>query len=529
MSIRRTLVPLLAALALLAALVVPAAAQSLPVNAPIPGVGVELEVLTTQVQDPTGLAVTSTGRVIVAERTGRLKAWDQDGAVTELGRIPVGANQCDGCPGGLHGLLLAQDFDESGALYAYYSVASTKGQAPVPAKHPEAGGDTADEGLFRLSRFTLDGDVLDLASEEVLLENPAFWDECCHYGGDLEWLPDGTIVLSTGDDTNPHSSGGFSPRDAQEGRDAWNAERTSQNPADRRGKILRLNPDGTVPDGSVEGVEANPFVGDDAYDPYVYALGFRSPYRITVHESGSLYVGNVGPDAFFASDTRGPAGYDEVEIVPAGGGTNHGWPRCIGDNEPYLDYDFETGESGEPLSCEGMTPAAFHYPYLASTDFPTLAAGLRSAMVGPVYDHDGDGALALPGPLFSGRLLFSEWMRNTLYTLPTAADGDLDTLQLLPFHAGTLRAIDMEIGPDGAVYLLEYGRLFYNNPDSQLSRLKCLACQPDPADYDGAAVRTVVDPALPTSDGSGRSLPTGLLAMGLVVVGLGVPLGRRLI
>jgi aldose sugar dehydrogenase len=518
-------------------LAAPAGAQA-PVDAPgLPGVGLQQQVLTTDVTDPTRLEIADDGRVLIAERTGRIKIWEQDGTLSTAGRIPVGANSCDGCTddlpeeGGLHGLLLSPDFLETGHLYVYYSAPNTLGQDPVSPRHPEAAGTFEAEGLFRLSRITLDDGVLDLDTEQILLENPTYWSLCCHYGGDLEWLPDGTIVLSTGDDTNPHESSGFAPTDDGPGREAFNAVRTSQNPADRRGKLLRLNPDGTVPDGSQEGVAANPFVDDPAYDPYVYALGFRSPYSIEVHEpSGAVLVGNVGPDAYFADPARGPAGLDEVEVVPAGGGTNHGWPFCIGDNEPYVEYDFILGSSGEPFSCDGMTPAAVSYPYLVDLEAPQLLAGPRASMVGVVYPDDAAGALALPQAMFGNQLLFSEWMRNTLYTMPVDVEGALDGSAPVPVHLGTMRTIDQTVGPDGAVYIAEYGAGFYDNPNSQISRLTCLGCQPDSADYAGEPMVRSVD--LPTAalgvEGGTRNLTTGGVALaGVLLLGAGIPLRRR--
>jgi aldose sugar dehydrogenase len=518
----------------------PAGAQvpAAPGGAGLPGAGVQQQVLTTDVTDPTRIEIAQDGRLLIAERTGRIKVWHPDGTLTTAGRVPVGANSCDGCPdvlpeeGGLHGLLLAPDFLETGHLYVYYSAPNTLGQAPLPARHPGAAGTHAEEGLFRLSRMTIDDGVLDLDTEQVLLEVPTYWSLCCHYGGDLEWLPDGTIVMSTGDDTNPHASNGFAPIDDGPGREAYNAARTAQNPADRRGKLLRLNADGSVPDGTDEGVAANPFVEDPGYDPYVYAMGFRSPYTIEVHPgSGAVLVGNVGPDSYFADPNRGPAGLDEVEVVPAGGGTNHGWPYCIGDNEPYIEYDFVLGSSGAPYSCEGMTPAAVSYPYLVDPQTPQLLAGPRASMVGVVYPEDADGALALPAQLFAGRLLFSEWMRNTLFTMPVPADGAVDGSAPLPFHVGTMRTIDQVVGPDGAVYLAEYGAGFYSNPNSQISRLTCLGCQPDPADYAGSPRVRSYDLPPSTVDAAGRSggLPPGggLALAGALLLGAGIPLRRR--
>jgi aldose sugar dehydrogenase len=507
-------------------LALPAAAQvpPLPPLPPLPvGVGgaastagdLHHEVLTTETVDPTVIEAAPDGRLFIAERTGTVKILGPDGAVTTAGRIGVDArsNQCADCPGrtvdegGLHGLLLAPDFDETGHLYAYYSVPNSQGVAPNPPKWPGAGGTQDIEGVFRLSRFTINGDTLDLESEIAVLENPAEWLECCHYGGDLEWLPDGSMLLAVGDDTNPHASSGYSPRDQREGREAWDADRTSQNPADRRGKVLRLNPDGTVP-------ADNPHVDDPAYDPYVYAMGFRSNYRIAVDPASSTtFVGNVGPDASSANANRGPAGHDEFETIPAGGGTNHGWPHCIGDNTPYHDYDFDTQTAGAPLSCDGMTPADLYYAPTPSLQWPALAAGSRTAIAGVVYDG-ADGERRLPERL-DGKLLLLEYSRNNLWSIDLDGSGHMDTATLTTEALGLRKPIDATVGADGALYIAEYGSGFYNNTTSRITRI--------------SGRSSVLPLSQGTDDGSTTSLsmaPGALLAAGLVAAGL-VPLRRR--
>lgn len=502
------------------------ATAQLPALEDITNTDVELEVLYEDLQDPTGLEVLADGRVIIIERKGHMKIWQQDGVVVPAGRVPVGANACDDCPellpeeGGLHGLLLAPDFDETGHLYLYYSVPGTLGQAPEPPKHAEAGGTEELEGLFRLSRFTLVDDVLDLDSEVPLLENPAYWSKCCHYGGDLEWLADGTMLLSTGDDTIPHQSSGYAPRDKREGMEFNDADRTSQNPADRRGKILRLNPDGSVPDD-------NPHVDDPSYDPYVYSMGYRSPYRITVDpNSQSVYVGPYGPGASYPDPNRGPQGYDEFEVIPPGGGVNHGWPHCAADNQPFMDYDFATGQNHGPLSCEGMTPAVVWYPNRPSERWPTLGSGASGLMAGPVYDYEGDGALALPERLH-GRLFMLEWHRDMVVTAPVNGDGTLDVSVLWPmFHREVRHPMDAAIGPDGAVYLVEYGRGFYNRTDSRLSRIICAGCEPDPAEYGGNYTAASLSDSV--ADDATRAAFDGRLLAILIVLGLvGAPVARR--
>ena len=77
-------------------------------------------------------------------------------------------------------------------------------------------------------------------------------------------------------------------------------------------------------------------------------MGVRNPFRLSVdHKSGWLYWGDVGPDSRQADPQRGPIGLDEWNRARAAG--NFGWPYCIGDNQPYVAYDFATERSCVPL------------------------------------------------------------------------------------------------------------------------------------------------------------------------------------
>ena len=565
-----------AALALLAAVAVaaPATAQ-VTLNDP----AVELEVLVDGLADPTVLEVLPDGRVLFAQREGRVRIWDpQDGSTTVVARLPVDAydrsqnaggqygegatctpNEVRECPagfllaeGGIHGMLLDPDFVDNGWVYLYYSPVGTLGQAPDPPKMPGARGPAETEGLFRLSRFALRGDELDLESEEILFENPAEVYHCCHYGGDLEWLSDGTLVMTVGDDTISSESGGFSPHDQRPGNEYNNADATSQNLADRRGKILRIDVRDVDGDGSdVPGgtdastLRPNPFLEVDGADPYVYALGFRSNYRMAVNPATDhLYVATVGPDGAAPDPRRGPQAQEEIEVVPPGGGTNHGWPRCIGNNMAYNRYDFQTGTAGQPFDCTGMTPAAIWYSYTPSPTSPyvQMQGGGGTAIAGVVYDRPASGALRLP-ETFDGQFLWGEFSRDQLWRVPVAADGDLDaspaTLQpvLVPLFGTTptLRnPIDAAVGPDGAVYLVEYGNGTWNTTSGRISRITCAGCAPDPADY---GLDAVVDPsatlavagveAPAAADARALWAVLGLLALG--TAGLAVRTRRRVV
>ena len=522
---------ILATTLLISAFALPAAAQTLPPVETIVHGDIELQLLATQLADPTNMDIAPDGRVYIAERTGRVKIWSQDGSLVEAGRIGVDskAGQCGDCEGlsldegGLHGILLARDFPETGHVYLYYSVPNSLDSPVDPPKHPKARGPQETEGKFRLSRFTITGDQLDLGSEVQLFENPAEWFHCCHYGGDMEWLADGTLILSTGDDTISSLSGGYSPRDYRVGQEFNNADLTSQNLADRRGKMLRIDVADVDGDGS-DIPRDNPHVGNPDADPYVYARGFRSPYRFAIDPvSQNVLTGNVGPDGRWPDPTRGPAAHEEIEIIPPGGGTNHGWPHCIANNTPYNDYDWVTGQAGAPLSCDGMEPAAFTYSY---TPYPTtnsnhlMAAGVGNAvMAGVVYRGDEAGALALPDR-FDDKLFFFEWSRDGVFTLPVNAQGEIvndsaDDVGLV--EDALTNPIDMALGPDGAVYVLEYGGSLYNGTGAKLQRFKCSGCNPDPADYGGAPV--MAPPAASASVIETAAIPAERRAV-VVVAGL---------
>lgn len=503
--------------------VAPGSPSSVPASSRASGGDVNkdlvLETLSTATIDPTALAVAPDGRVVFAERMGAIKVITLKGETVEAGRILVNATACPNCPdntleeGGIHGLELSPNFAKNKLVYVYYSVPFSVG----------VGGFGPTEAVFRLSTFKLtNANTIATTSEKVLLRNPAGTLACCHYGGDIDFLPDGTLTLTVGDDTSPRVEG-FNPRDKRPGFEEYNAERTAQNKSDRRGKVLRLMPNGDVPDGSQKGIRPNPHVKNDKYDPYVYAMGFRSDYRSANDPlTGSVFVGNVGPDASTDDPARGPRGYDELETIPKGGGTNHGWPRCIGNNLPYRDYDYLTRTSGKPLSCKGFEPATMWYPYGKSDRFPQLGdAGGRTAMAGVVYRYNRDGRYRMPDR-FQGTLLFMEWSRNTIFSMPIV-DGRRDDgspvdgygtvkpgkMQLVAKNL--LHPIDATVGPDGAIYLAEYGTGFYMNGNARISRIV-------PKSASKVATAQVNPDAVATS---GFEVPVPLAApLGLAVLAL---------
>ena len=436
----------------------------------------ETTVLDTLVLNPMELEVLPNGDVLFVERQGRVKIHKADTGMTEFaGQVQVTTQFEDG----LLGVAVDPNYAENNWIYMFYSPPDGP-----PRQH--------------VSRFDLVNDQLDFDSEEVLLEIPVQRTNCCHSGGSLAFGPDGSLYISTGDNTNPFESNGYAPIDERPGRSDWDAQKSSSNADDLRGKVLRIVPqdDGsyTIPDGNL-------FPSDgSAGRPEIFVMGARNPFRISVdQETGWLYWGDVGPDAGNPNPDRGPRGYDEINQARQAG--NHGWPYFRGDNEAYRDYDFATGQSGDffdpnnpvndspnntgPQNLPPSQPAMIWYPYGSSAEFPAVGTGGRTAMAGPTYhfDYATAGVSKLPA-YYDDTLFIYEWSRNWIKEVKLDDNGDV--LAINDFMPGLdlARPIDMELGPDGAIYVLEWGTTFNGgNNDAQLIKIEY--AQPTPSgDFD---------------------------------------------
>jgi cytochrome c len=114
-------------------------------------------------------------------------------------------------------------------------------------------------------------------------------------------------------------------------------------------------------------------------------------------------------------------------------------------------------------------PALIYYPYAASKEFPQVGTGGRNAMAGPVYYTDLYPKATRMPDYFNKKVIFYDWIRGWIKLLTLQPNGALDKME--PFMAGTKfnNVIDMETGPDGKIYLLEYGTgWFAKNKDAGL-------------------------------------------------------------
>jgi cytochrome c len=427
--------------------------------------------LSRQARNPLAMAVAPDGQVFFIERTGEVWIWSPEtGRVTEAAKLDVSLSG----ENGLLGIGLDPDFSANRLVYLFWA---RNDYRPDPGVDPDDLPYEGPLGENVLARFSLrDNGTLDLDAGEELLRTPS---ERIggHEGGQIEFLPDGTLLLAVGDNAvpnvfeEPDQPFGFPPLDGRPNRQRYDARRTAANSFDLRGKILRIRTDGGIPPGNL-------FPADGSEGrPEIYVMGVRNPFRAAVDPTtGRLFFGDIGPDAL-TEGPRGPRGYDEINVVDAPG--NYGWPFCIGPNLPYREYDYATKVVGEPFSCAGYAPATLAYDYETVSE---LALGAlneegrvigRSAMAGVVVRRPpGRARFRLPD-LYDGALLMTEWTRDLIVAVNAGPTGELErTRRVAPFFHFH-RPVDLEIGPDGALYVLEYGSGFGgDNDDAQLVRIE---------------------------------------------------------
>ena len=414
------------------------------------------------------LTVAPDGRVFFTERAGKFYMYDPVAKQTKLlYDFPVKA--VDKYLNGLIGITLDPDFKQNNYIYFFYT------------------SNTGDQYHQNISRFKLTADNnLDTTSEKIIIKVPIDLEVSAHTGGSLAWDKNKNLFISTGDNTVPFESDGYAPLDRREGRKTFDAERSAGNPNDLRGKILRIHPEA---DGSYTIPEGNLFAkGTQGTRPEIYVMGCRNPYRISVDPATSyVYWGEVGPDA--GTDSRhGPRGYDEFNQAKKAG--NYGWPYFVGNSIAYHDSDFATKTVGALFDIKGPTnnspnntgakvlpppnnPMVW-YPYNLSDQFPALGLGGRCAMGGPVYHFDANLNSSTKLPAYYDKALFVyDWMRNWVFALRLDENYNYKRMEaFMPTNGDFRRPVDVEIGPEGSIYMLEYGSVYgIDNVDARLVRI----------------------------------------------------------
>ncbi|MFE6158140.1 ThuA domain-containing protein [Streptomyces sp. NPDC056486] len=435
--------------------------------------GYEKTALDDNTADPMELDVAKDGKVFYVQRSGEVKIFDpKSHSTSTAGKLDVYTGGEDG----LVGMELDPKFATNRWIYLYYAPASAK------------------DDVNRLSRFTVKKDnTLDLASEKKLLDVPAYRDrtfpEPGHTGGAVEFGPNGTLYLGVGDDTPPNLDPnwqGYAPLDWRPGKQMLDAARTAGNTNDLRGKILRIKPTDkggyTIPKGNLFAK------GKAKTRPEIYAMGFRNPFRFTVDpKTGYVHASDYGPDRGAPETNRGPEGLVEYNVIKKAG--NFGWPFCHGNNQAYAPYNPDTQEVGAKFDCTKPTNPSpnntglkdlptisqpeIWYGYGESKEFPEMGAGGSAPMSGPVYHYDAKNPSKTKFPAyFEGASFFYEWARDSVKEIRFDKDGKLLKINDFLKSAKFAKPMDMTFGPDGSLYVLEWGSEFGGgNNDSGLYRI----------------------------------------------------------
>ncbi len=474
----------------------------------------EKVLLTKDIGEPIGFTIFPDGKLLHTARNGDVRLTDPATGVTKIvNQLPVYLNSEDG----LQGIAVDPDFEENGWVYLVYAPldADGDGQPDTPTgSAPNSLPAGADEsywdqwkGVNRLARFTWDGNKLDLASEKTILEVEVQRGQCCHVGADIDFDADGNLYLTTGDNTpaSTPGAGGFAPNNDAPGMNpGFDARRGAGNTNDLRGKILRITPQA---DGSYTIPEGNLFApGTEGTRPEIFIMGVRNPFRFDVDaETNTISWGDYGPDASRAAaadGVRGPMGLVEWNIVSLDDPHNSGWPYVHGPNAPYNNWDFATAtprEFFDPANLvnnsrwnTGLTnlpparTATLYYgdnpgdqPWDELVNFGSGSG--QGPMGGPIYHYDESNPSTAKFPAYwDGKAFFGEFSQDYIAAFTFNEELEVTNIEdFLPNVALTAAAqpihdnpIDLEFGPDGSLYVLEYGDGFFRqNPDSGFYRI----------------------------------------------------------
>jgi glucose/arabinose dehydrogenase len=493
--------------------------------------------------NPTHMAILPNGEVFITTHGGTVHHHVPGQPLRNLGRVPGAANVGED---GTLGIVADLDFAQTRWLYILHSV--------------------NNPWRIQLSRFTLANGGL--TNQKKLLDFPrivkANFDHR-HAGGGMAWnRRTGDLHIVTGDDTHPFTDRSiYGPRDPD--NEAINALRTSANTNDLRGKSLRIRtipfPDSENPAMGVGTTYAIPpgnlfppgqFPADKTR-PEIYTMGLRNAYRVKVDTlTGWAFIGEVGADASDPHPGKGPPGYDHLYLVDRA--ANFGWPFANGNLEPYRVRDYESlylaagykvGDLFNLAKLQNLSafntglvdlppaqPPLIYYCALGLQGglLKQLGGGAETIMAGPGYDYrPGLASTVKLPPFFHRKVFFADHSRRYLWLMTLDAAGKLTALNRLP---GSYQFIDMDIGPDGSLYVLDYDGSLYSlqyaggQQDYRACAFIKEGClDPRFAEYDRAA--NLHMPSLckvPVSTVRSR-LPEGLEPIRLLAGGVG---GRRI-
>jgi aldose sugar dehydrogenase len=255
-----------------------------------------LERLTT-LEFPWGMALLPDGRLLVTEKAGRLRIWANGRLSEPVQGVPkVVYRAVQGEQGGLLDVEIDPDFARNGMVYLSYVEAAEQQPADLAETGDMRFGNFLDmsDNILRggvVARGRLDGNQL--RDVQVIWRQVPKTVGRGHFGNRIIFAPDGKLFITSGERMR------FDP---------------AQSLASNLGKVVRINPDGSVPND-------NPFVGKEGARGDIWSYGHRNILAAAVDpSSGRLWAMEMGP-----------LGGDELNLIQPG--KNYGWPMVSnGDN-----------------------------------------------------------------------------------------------------------------------------------------------------------------------------------------------------
>ncbi|HEX8207822.1 MAG TPA: PQQ-dependent sugar dehydrogenase [Solirubrobacteraceae bacterium] len=367
--------------------------------APAPGAvpaGFQNEVVAEIPNFPSAMVILPDGRILVSTMNGNVDVIQNDVRLTTPA-LSLGNKVCGNREEGLMGIAPDPSFATNGFLYVYYTF----------NKHGTCGSTLLTGPVNRLSRFKMTGNVIDPASETVLLDNIVAF-QGAHNGGDVHFGKDGLLYVMVGD--------GLCYYKNQNACGELNTAGQELNTL--QGKVVRITRTGGIPD-------TNPYLGADSVQcgtigftsdasrkcQEIYAAGVRNPYKAAFDQESAT-------TRFFFNDV----GQDTWEEVDAGAlGANYGWPMR-----------------------EGACPTAM------STNCPGPPAGITDPVA--TYHHN-TGCSSITGGVFVPTGVWPvEYDRDYLYGDYVCGkvwrkDAPAETGAVTFWADGLWSVLDMEFGP----------------------------------------------------------------------------------
>jgi glucose/arabinose dehydrogenase len=227
-------------------------------------------------------------------------------------------------------------------------------------------------------------------TEAAILDLENLGSDTMHNGGGIAFGPDGKLYVAVGDNA---------------------LSATSQSVTSRLGKILRINRDGSIPGDNPSSFDGISGTSEGAFRA-IWAAGLRNPWRFAFHpRTGRMFINDVGVSTW-------------EEVNQGRAGANFGWEGGETDGarnlSPFTDPLFQYGHSGVAPTGRAITAGVFYAP--SKPQFPSS---------------------------YAGRYFFADYVAGWIYVLDPASPGTA-----APFLSGASGPVDLQVGPDGALYVL---------------------------------------------------------------------------